>query len=800
MFAVSCAALILEVALTRIFSYVLWYHLTYLVISLALLGYGAAGTLLATWSGFAKADYARTVARSCLLFSLLTVLAVIAAVQFPNDPQDLSQGYFRQILPIALLHLTLGLPFFSGGLTIGFILMRNRHDTNRLYGADLIGAGLGSFLAVVIINYTGALTAVFFAASLPAVVACAADWRHRNRARLVSSLIALVLLAATWTSTSHQIVPVKISKSKDYAALQDYTIYTGWNIVSRIDVASPRTEIVQLGGRISETYQGEPHEVLPIYQDGTAPTWIVSVPGRPEDDPMLGYYLQGAPYSFRDHPGSVLVIGVGGGVDALIAQHASARRVVGVEMNPITLGLITRRYRDLAAGLFRDGNLDLVLSEGRHYLTQSHEKFDVIQLSGVDTFAALSSGSFVLAENYLYTSEAIRDLVNHLQDDGVLSYSRWLFTPPRESLKLVVTANEALQRMNIADPNRHIFIVAGGPTRARWADTMIKKNPFTAKEIQGLRDWASARQFDVIYDPTESHSNPFNAYLDATPAKQKKFVQSYLYDVSPSRDDRPFFFQFYRWKNLLHFRAVQGQGGYGLGSMPKGLFTLCQTFVELLVFSVAFVLWPLRRTKSLGLPSRWVGAWLLTFAGLGLGFIAVEMVLIQKLSVFLGGPAYSMSVTLFALLIFSGLGSRLSQRLAHASYSALSSRLVALLAIQAGELIFLNRGLPSLLVLPHVWRCVVGVAAIAPLGLLMGMPFPTLLAKAGESSVTLVPWAWGVNACATVLGSVLTVMISLQLGFNLTWLLAMGMYVVVMLMVAVFLPRVSEVRCPANSA
>jgi hypothetical protein len=176
----------------------------------------------------------------------------------------------------------------------------------------------------------------------------------------------------------------------------------------------------------------------------------------------------------------------------------------------------------------------------------------------------------------------------------------------------------------------------------------------------------------------------------------------------------------------------------------------------------------------------------------------LEMVLIQKLSVFLGGPAYSMSVTLFALLCFSGLGSRLSQRLARASYSALARRIVVLMIVQAAELLFLDWGVPALLVLPHAWRCVVGVVAIAPLGLLMGMPFPTLLAKVGETSAALVPWAWGVNACATVLGSVLSVMLSLELGFNFTWLLAMGMYFLVMLMVAVLLP-VRELQLRADA-
>jgi len=218
--------------------------------------------------------------------------------------------------------------------------------------------------------------------------------------------------------------------------------------------------------------------------------------------------------------------------------------------------------------------------------------------------------------------------------------------------------------------------------------------------------------------------------------------------------------------------------------MPKGLRSLLLTLAELSCLSVIFVLLPLRSGKTLQLRARESAAWLALFAGLGCGFIAVEIVLIQKLSVFLGGPAYSMALTLCALLVFSGVGSRLSQSWAASGYRAAGSMVLGVLVVQSLELAFLDLGVPALLGLPHVWRCVVAVVAIAPLGLMMGMPFPTLLAKAGQASESLLPWAWGVNACATVLGSVLATISSLTVGFNRTWLFAMGMYLLVGVTVA----------------
>jgi spermidine synthase/MFS family permease len=787
LFSVSCAVLILEVALTRLFSFITWYHLTYLVVSLALLGYGAAGTYLAIRTDLARADYSHTIGYSCVLFSLLTIAAVAASVWLPVGAEGFFEGKYKLLVLIVLTHLVLAIPFFLAGTAIGFVLMRNRDQTNRLYSADLLGAGVGSFFAVVLLNYLGSISAIFLAAALPALVALAAFWKGRPGLKIGVAVIVLLLAGGTVLNLRHEVIPLKITPEKELQ--QDQVIFTKWNILNRIDVTQPRPTRFHFGGKISEAYHGPPPLVLPIYQDGTAPTALVHVGSEPRDCPLFSYYLQSAPYAIRPGPQRVLVIGIGGGIDALIAEHAGAGHIVGVDINPTMVELLSRRYRGFAADLFHDRNLELVVSEGRHYLTKTSARFDVIQLSGVDTFAALSGGSFVLSESYLYTTEAVEDLLNHLNEGGVLSYSRWLFTPPRESLKLVATECEALRRLGVKDPRKHFLIVAGGPVEGRWADTIVKRTPFASQEILALRSWARDKQFDLIYDPSEAHPNFFNTYLNASEQEQKAFVQSYAYDISPSHDDQPFFFQFYRWKNALHPRRAQGEGGYRVVKMPKGLLSLTVALAELSSLSVVLVLMPLATRKALGLRIRQSVSWLALFAGLGVGFIVAEMVLIQKLSVFLGGPAYSMAITLCGLLVSSGLGSWLSQGFSRSGYRAAAGMVVGVLLVQALELVFLDWGVPALLGFAHSWRCAIAVIAIAPLGLLMGMPFPTLLAKSGETSGTLPPWAWGVNACATVLGSVLATISSITMGFNHTWLLAMSMYFGVLLIVVSRLPR-----------
>jgi hypothetical protein len=839
MFAVSAAMLLLEVALTRIFSFVMWYHLTYLVISLALLGYGAAGTFLATDARVAGGDYRATLRRVCSLLSVVTVLAVFVGAAFPTDPEALFEGHYSEMLVIALTHLTLAIPFFLAGTAIGFVLMRNRTETNRLYAADLSGAGLGSLFAVVIIDRLGAVSAVFVAAALPAGVALLAAWKERNAkddavALLATGALAAFLAAvgldhfhasrplvvaipavlfvgcavasrrtrgsASTAALAHgaiialaasaaivsgwwDAIPLRTSGGKEMTARDQDVVFHKWNIVARIDVTPHNVGKANFGGFLSTRYDGPTPEVMAIFQDATAPTGMLHLKGDVADSPLLDAYLQGAVYKVHPQPKSALVIGVGGGIDVFIAEHARTEHIVGVDINPVTIGLLEHRYRDWMSSLFEGHDLRLVVSEGRHFVTSTDEKFDVIQMSGVDTYSALSTGAMVLSENYLYTTQAIRDFLARLAPGGILSYSRWLFTPPRETLKLVVTASSELRALGVTDPSKHFAIVEGGPVAGRWADTLIRKEPFTDADLDGLRAWAASQGFDLLYDPYRAQKSAFDEYLHDAPAAQQKFVADYTYDVDASTDDRPFFFQFYRWSSLFHPRAVEGEGGYQPTTAPRGLVSMLLTLVEVTILSILFVLLPLRRKGPLELPRAHLTSWMISFAGLGLGFIAIEMVLMQKLSVFVGGPAYSMSVTLFALLVFSGLGSRISSRLAHASFRRVGGMIGVLLVAQALELAFLDYAVPSMLSLGHAARIAVAIVGIAPLGVMMGMPFPTLLAKAGATAERVVPWAWGINACATVVGSVLSVIASIQLGFNVTWAIAMGAYALVGIMV-----------------
>jgi hypothetical protein len=342
--------------------------------------------------------------------------------------------------------------------------------------------------------------------------------------------------------------------------------------------------------------------------------------------------------------------------------YHDVRSVTGVEVNPVIVDAVQRRYADFAGRIFDRLDVELVTAEGRHYLTATDQRFDVIQLSGVDTFTALASGAYALAESYLYTTDAMRAYWGHLTENGVLSFSRWLL-PRGASPRLDQVA--ALRSLGIVAPERHFIVVRGGGVGGNdWAETLLKKSPFTEAEAEAYRRWAERLQFEIIYDPYVEQDNAFDRLIRASDERREAMIEEYAYDIRPVSDDAPFFFDYYRWRSLWH-REAAGQGGYYVTRFPLALMILVASLVQIVLLAVLFILGPLvargARLRSVPRKSRV----LVYFGALGLGFVTVEIVFLQKYTVFVGGPVISMAVTLFAILVFSGLGSllaRVSQR------------------------------------------------------------------------------------------------------------------------------------------
>lgn len=783
LFLLSMGVLLLEMSLTRVFSVMSWHHFAYLIISLALLGFGAASTFLTVSPRFAHEGVVESlVARYAIGFSVSSILGFALATKVRFHPIDIVRyGDFSNLFSLLLIYLLVGVPFYFAGVCIGYLLSRAGDGVNRLYFFDLLGAGSGALLSIAGVNYLGAEATIYVAATAGALTAVlyarAGTWRSRLGA---SSALGLSLLMAV-AATNFPIFPVYFPPEKDIHPWAMEPHYYRWNVLARVDVLNPVPFLFDFGGQLSPLCNDEMRRVptRAVFQDGGAGTGIVNLPGGdPNSVQALKYYLQGAPYVIKPSANHALIIGVGGGIDVLIALYHHTRRITGVEVNPVIADAVKHRYADFAGRVFDRPDVELITAEGRHYLSATRDQFDVIQLSGVDSFVALSSGAYALSENYLYTIEAMHDFWNHLTPDGVLSFSRCLFTPPRETLRLVAIELEAMDRMGVERPDRHLMVISAGD----MAETLLKRSEFTRTEVAAYRSWADRLQFRVRYDPFRAGDDVFDQLIRSSTQQRARMIESYPFDIHPTSDDDPFFFHLARWRSLLNPPEAEASvQEWADWQFPLSFAILLASLGQILIMSTALIIGPLllRTGRLRGVSHK--GRVLVYFSTLGLGFITVEIALLQKYAVFVGGPVYAMAVTLFAILVFSGIGSLLARRIALLHPRSLTVALVALVGAIVGEAVFVSEGVPKLMFLSHGLRCVVTVAALAPLAMLMGMPFPMGLRVAQRLGQTIVPWAWGVNAVTTTLGSLLCVMVSMEWGFRTSLLGAAMMYLIAML-------------------
>jgi hypothetical protein len=444
--------------------------------------------------------------------------------------------------------------------------------------------------------------------------------------------------------------------------------------------------------------------------------------------------------------------------------------VTAVEVNPQMLALGRDLYRDFANDLLGREDVVPIVAEGRHFLGRTREQFDVIQMSGVDTFAALASGAYAMSENYLYTVEAGRAILRALSPDGLYTNSRWILNPPRETLRLVSVLAEALRREGSTDPAAHIFVTRG----RHWATTLISRRPFSAEELEVLRSWTAERGWTIALDPDGSGDEPFVKLVQAPEGERKGFLASYPYNLSATTDDRPFFFQFYRWRSLL--QPSRSEGGYVITRMPVGYAVLAASLIQMGILSGLFILGPLwsERSRLRGQPQ--LLRQLVFFSILGFGFMGIEITSLQAFTVFLGAPIYSMAVTLASLLVATGIGSLLSVRLGIPPRRLVRNAVLGVGAWAVLTYLLLAPLLEIAIDWPIVARAALVTLWLFPVGLCLGVPFPTAIRSLQSDRPALVPWAWGVNACASVIGALAVVLVSMELGFGATMLLSALLY------------------------
>jgi spermidine synthase len=780
-FLLSMATLVLELALTRVLSVANWYHFGFLVISTALLGFGASGVVLSLWKKLREEmslDHA--LAGLSLLFGFVAIASYWVMQRIPFQPFSLLVDD-RQFAYMAAYYLILAAPFFCSGLAISLLLSRGGREVNRLYAADLLGAGLGCAAVCGVMPAFGGSGSIAAAAMLGMVAALAFNSFKPSKLTLLAGLSAAGMLALAFVA--EQALPIRVIPEKTHPLKPagQSPVYTKWNTFSKIDVYELPA--------VPDMGRPDPGFRSIIIDAGAAGTGMgdLSMGVRHFMAHAAWYRPAGLAYVGKQHP-KVLIIGSGAGREVLEAQYFGASSITAVEINPIINDLVTKRMRRHWGGLFEQPGVRLVTEDGRSFVRRSKEKYDAIISVNTLSYAALSSGALSLSETYVLTVEAFEDYWNHLTPGGVLLVTRPSFQIP----KLFATAHEMFDRMGLGSPAGHLFAFkeVGAPFRQTYSFSgfLLQKSPIPLEEADVLakrlgigerKDWGKYGPPEIYYSPFKKASDDYGTLLSRL-ANSPDLAPVYASStdlLNPATDDKPYFNQRRRWSSLsLGFRRVLGSGASGNPDDPVAEVMLVMLLIQAVtVAAVLLVLPPLRFNRQ-GLRAKGSLRFLAYFANLGLGFILIEIVLIQKLSLFLGQPMYTFSVVLASLLMFTGIGSYLANRIRHVSYKTLSGWLLVVVCGIVFTLAITPPVLSLALGLALPLRVAIAVLLIAPLGILLGVPFSTGLRVVGNEAPQLVPWAWAANGFFTVIGSVGAMILGMILGLTAVFVIAAACY------------------------
>jgi spermidine synthase len=792
-FLVSAAALALELVLVRIFSIGHWHHFSYLVISTALLGFGAGGTFAAVFSKAFTTHHKKWLWCLALFFGAAVPIVFQISQKVPLDELQLIWDK-RQVLYLFAYYLLFFIPFFCAGTFTAVAFTVCAEKASRLYFYNMTGSGLGA-AGIVALMYGNSPEKLLLVISLAAFVAAIVlAFAVARRWGAVTVILAIFWLFA-FSRVGALRLQIGISENKSlvyYIALPEAQTRTvRYSPLGRLDCVQAPT-IRQFPG-LSISYRGSlPQQVL-IITDADAVSAVNRFDALTELD-CYDYVTSAITYHLTSKP-DVCIIGAGGGSDVGQALLLGSRHVTCVEMNPQIVKLVRKTLNKFSSGLYDRNDVSVVIAEGRNFLQTTRESFDIINMSMLDSFSASAAGVYALNESHLYTVEALDLAVRRLRPGGLLSITRMLKYPPRDSLKMLATVAEVLRRRGVAEPAGHIIMIRSWAT----ATIVVSSAPLSDSQIENARRFVEERSFDLVHIPgiKPNEVNRYHVleqpiYYESAQrllsSDFKTFYRDYAYNIAPATDDRPYFFDFFKWRSLPYM--VRTLGRQWLPFSEWGYLVLVAALVQAVAASAVFILLPLfiarpvKEIKSGRFPV------LCYFLLLGLAYMFLEMGFIQKMTLLVGHPVFGVAVTLTGFLVFSGLGSLASGRilafLSHrsaegprvTSHGSLLVRIAvtAIILIGLAEIILLHFRFDWLVGFTRQIRILLGIAITAPLAFFMGMPFPTGLKLVHSRAAALVPWAWGINGFASVTAAVLGTFLAILLGFTMLAGLALACY------------------------
>ncbi len=779
-FILSVATLTLEVVQLRIFAYSLMRSLAHIVISIALLGIGVGSISIALSSKIERIKKETVMAILLLGFSI-SVLAT--HLIFSHFFEQINQGY--NFPRLWLFSIIFSIPYIFFGATLAFVFKQFVRDVPKLYSINLIGSGMGCLVPLLILRPLGAEKLILLVSLATAL--CGLTYMFNMSRKFLAAAALYCIFLIVGTQYADTMFDFKPKPHGGLAKMSNATTakreFSRWDPLGRIEVYS-------FNDQYSFMFLPDPVPIKAMFQDGDAGSMLLNM--RKDKFDYTNFFngsIFSLVYQLRNFP-ETLAIGLGGGHDILRAYHFNSSEITGVEINSSTVDMIKDTFRDFVGDIYGKDNITIVNMDGRYFVRDNTKKYDIIQIAGADTDTSnLTTGALSVSENYLYTAEAFKDYFGSLKPDGILSLIRF---GPREPMLLLTTAMTAMKEMGITYPEKNFMVVK----QAINVNVLMKKVPFTIEEVNIVRRFLkeidiSSKQIElpvndvigyeaidepeILYLPLRNWraENPFTEFMRFSAAsREAEFIADFPSNIMPLTDNMPFFFQYEKPENIFKYKN-------------SVIYNLFKTVWQIFAFSILLIFLPiyLLRRKETGI--RYNLNYVVYFFSIGLGYMLIEIGLIQKSVLFLGHPTYSFIAVVLSLLLFSGLGSLASGFFKGNPFKLIVASTVAVITMTLLYLYYMEDIFSILLPQSTSLRMILIGLFLSPLGFVMGMPFPKGIQMLGSKDMNFIPMAMGINSVASVLGAAASVPFAMILGFSTIFSTAALIYIVALLSISI---------------
>ncbi len=774
-FLISAALISYQILLIKMFSIQYWYHFAYLIISIALLGFGASGTFIFLFKRQLKDHFPSVLFFCPLLLASSIWMNIYLNREIAFNPLMIIWNKY-EIIRLLILSLSILVPFFLGALCIGLSFIAASDYIHRIYFANLAGSGMGSLIVLLTLFHIRPHGIMLF---ISMITICAALSASTSRIRKGITCVAGVAVILLYVFL-FRLMPLPMSSFKDLVQAEHLM-----DTKKEMEVFGPLGLVTVLS---SPAYHYLPDLSLNcpyplprqkgLFLDGNTVGPINEFTGDLNNIHFMDYRTNSLAYKLLYHP-AVLIIGGGSGTEILNAGYHAAKSISVVEMNADIAHLMQKPYGTYSGDIYNHVNTNVLIEEGRGYLQRTKQHFDLIDISLLESMGTASAGVYSLNENYLFTTEAIAVCLERLTPGGILSISTWIKNPPRDNIKLLATAIEAIEGQKKNVPSQSIIMVRSWQT----ATLLVKNGDFDDRDMAAVREFCKSRLIDISYHPRvkKSETNIFNKFdedifysaaIKLLSPEREKFYETYPFYVKPATDDRPFFSHFFKIDMMKQY----------LKSSDRVLIPFLD-WGYILVWIAACILFLMGMTLILApmpflLPSqKGLFSILIYFGSLGMAYMFLEISLLQQFIRYLFDPIFSASVVIGSFLVYSGIGSLIAGKV-----SPFKSKHIfwSVLIIGITGFIFLtsDRWLQSILSGLPLWLRMLSCSLIiAPLAIPMGIPFPSGLSELSAGREGLIPWAWSINGFFSVIGSSTTVLIAITCGFKSIILMAVVLYI-----------------------